>query len=166
MSHLPLSLINRLSQTEPTLCLQRLVAVFPKDLFFFQNICVPLMCEKHALLLYMFFGDRSVLQTYCIDKAESERISQAGVTVIWIDIKCSVTTQKNTGIPFVDQKKMIFIITNINILYIFLLNPKLWTCIYKIVNIGLTIGSDLLSETYALSSKCDVPCSANTIALW
>ena len=32
MSHLPLSLINRLNQTESTLCLQRLVAMFPKDL--------------------------------------------------------------------------------------------------------------------------------------
>ena len=64
MSHLRLSLINRLSQTESTLCLQRLVAMFPKDLF--SEYLGP-MCEKHALLLYMFFGDRSVLQTYCID---------------------------------------------------------------------------------------------------
>ena len=54
--------------------------MFPKVFFFFffffQNI------YKQALLLYMFFGDRSVLQAYCIDYAESERIAQGYNTVI------------------------------------------------------------------------------------
>ena len=81
MSHLTLSLTNSLGQTESTLCLQHLVAVFPKDLVFFCLEYLCSMCEKHALLLYMFFGERSVLQTYCIDLKLSPKNS-SGVTVI------------------------------------------------------------------------------------
>ena len=39
---------------------------------------------------------------------------------------------KNTGIHFVGQKKMVFVITNLNILYIILLSTKFMTCVYKI----------------------------------
>ena len=51
------------------------------------------------------------------------------------DVTSNVALQhkKNTGIPFAEQKKkMIFIITNLNILYIILLGTKFWTCVYKI----------------------------------
>ena len=54
MSHLPLSFINRLSQTGSTLCLQSLVAMFPNDLFF-QNIYVP--CVKNMLCFYICFSE-------------------------------------------------------------------------------------------------------------
>ena len=50
MSHLTLSLTNSLGQTESTLCLQHLVAVFPKDLGFF---CLEYLCSMCAFI-YVF----------------------------------------------------------------------------------------------------------------
>ena len=62
---------------------------------------------------------------------------------------------------FYRPERLIVIITNLNILYIILLSTKFWTCVYKIRQYRANyIGSDLLTETHALTSKCHVPCYA------
>ena len=78
------------------------------------------------------------------------------------DVKCCVTTQKkkNTGIPFVEQKNGFSLLQTLTYYTSFYYAQNSGHAYIKLVNIGLTIGSDVLPETYALTSKCHVPCYA------
>ena len=79
------------------------------------------------------------------------------------DVKCCVTRyneKKNTGIPFVDQKNSFSLLQTLTYYTSFYPEQNSGHAYIKFVNTGLTIGSDVLPETYALTSKCHVPCYA------
>ena len=61
---------------------------------------------------------------------------------------------------FCIPEKMIFIITNLNTLYIILVSPEFWTCVYKIRQYLANYRLRFVAETYALTSKCHVLCYA------
>ena len=75
--------------------------------------------------------------------------------------------QKNTGIPFVDQKKRIFIITNLNILYIILLSTIFWTWVYNICHYRANYKLRFVAQNQRANVKNVMsPVMQNTIALW
>ena len=78
------------------------------------------------------------------------------------DVKCCVTryNEKKYRHSFCRSEKFIFIITNLNILYIILSRTKFWTCVYKIRQYWANYRLRCVAETYALTSKCHVPCYA------
>ena len=73
MLNRPLSLINRLKSNRIYSLFTTFGCYVTEALF--SEYLGP-MCEKQPLHLYMFYGDRLILQPYCIDKAESEGIAQ------------------------------------------------------------------------------------------
>ena len=61
---------------------------------------------------------------------------------------------------FCRPEKIIFVLQTLTCFTSFYLEQNSGHAYIKFVNIGLTIGSDLLPETYALTSKCHIPCYA------
>ena len=67
MLNRPLSLINRLKSNRVYSLFKTFGYYVARDLF--SEYLGP-MCEKQPLHLYMFFGDRLILQPICIDKVK------------------------------------------------------------------------------------------------
>ena len=76
------------------------------------------------------------------------------------DVKCCATMQKLTGILFVDQKKWCSFLQTLTYYTSFYQTQNSEHAYKQFINIRLNIVSDLLPETYALTSKCHVPCYA------